>query len=131
QLRAVIAHELAHVRRLDAFVNLFQILAEALLFYHPALWWLNRRVRAERELCCDEVAVSMTGDRLSYARALAAMAEWKCPPGLAMAANRAPLPARILHVLGQKPEGMGQRLAGLSCGLVLLTLTLGLTNALL
>ena len=94
QLRAVIAHELAHVRRLDAFVNLFQIIAEALLFYHPALWWLNRRIRAKRELACDEVAVSLTGDRLDYARALALMAEWKCPPVLAMAANRGPVPVR-------------------------------------
>lgn len=131
QLRAVIAHELAHVRRLDAFVNLFQILAEALLFYHPALWWLNRRIRVERELCCDEIAVSMTGDRLEYARALALMAEWKCPPALAMAANRAPLPARILHVLGQRPQGAGQRLAGLACGFMLLAITLGLTEVVL
>ena len=131
QLRAVIAHELAHVRRLDAFVNLFQILAEALLFYHPALWWLNRRIRAERELACDEVAVSLTGDRLDYAHALALMAEWKCPPVLAMAANRAPLPARILHVLGQKPQGAGQRLAGLGAGFVLLVATLGVVETML
>ena len=80
QLRAVIAHELAHIRRLDALVNLFQILVETLLFYHPAMWWLNRRIRAERELCCDEIAVSLTGDRLEYARALTMMAEWERPP---------------------------------------------------
>ena len=131
QLRAVIAHELAHVRRLDAFVNLFQIVAEALLFYHPAMWWLNRRIRGERELACDEVAVSMTGDRLDYARALAAMAEWKCPPVLAMAANRGPLPTRILQVLGQKPQRAGQRLLGLGAGFVLLAVTLGMAEALL
>ncbi|MEQ1474460.1 MAG: M56 family metallopeptidase, partial [Candidatus Acidiferrum sp.] len=61
QLEAVIAHELAHVKRLDAFVNLFQIAAETLLFYHPAVWWLSKRVRAERENCCDDVAIAVCG----------------------------------------------------------------------
>ncbi len=131
QLRAIIAHELAHIRRLDAFVNLFQILAETLLFYHPAMWWLNRRIRAERELCCDEIAVSLTGDRLEYASALALMAEWKAAPVLAMAANRGPLPQRILHVLGRKPANAGQRMLGLAGGLVFLAATLGAANALL
>jgi beta-lactamase regulating signal transducer with metallopeptidase domain len=61
QLEAVIAHELAHVKRLDAFVNLFQIAAETLLFYHPAVWWVSKRIRAERENCCDDVAISICG----------------------------------------------------------------------
>src|SRR5262249_45122624 len=55
QIEAVIAHELAHIRRFDAFVNLFQVAAESLLFFHPAVWWLNKRVRAERENCCDDI----------------------------------------------------------------------------
>ena len=63
QLEAVIAHELAHVKRLDAFVNLFQIAAETLLFYHPAVWWVSKRIRAERENCCDDVAISICGNR--------------------------------------------------------------------
>jgi len=49
QIEAVIAHELAHIRRLDCFVNLFQIATETLLFYHPAVWWVSQRIRAERE----------------------------------------------------------------------------------
>ncbi|HEV2314494.1 MAG TPA: M56 family metallopeptidase [Candidatus Acidoferrales bacterium] len=57
QLKAVIAHELAHSRRLDCFANLFQIAAETLLFYHPAIWWVNKRIRSERENCCDDVAI--------------------------------------------------------------------------
>jgi UDP-N-acetylmuramoyl-L-alanyl-D-glutamate--2,6-diaminopimelate ligase len=63
-LEAVVAHELAHVRRWDLWVNLFQRLVETLLFYHPAVWWVSRRVRLEREMCCDELAVSVTGERL-------------------------------------------------------------------
>ena len=69
-IEAVIAHELAHIRRLDLWVNLFQRLAEILLFYHPAVWWLSRRIRLEREMCCDELAVAATGHRIAYANAL-------------------------------------------------------------
>ena len=69
-LEAVIAHELAHLRRRDLWINLLQRLAETLLFYHPAVWWLSQRLRAERELCADELAVAATGRRLEYAQAL-------------------------------------------------------------
>jgi Flp pilus assembly protein CpaB len=69
-LEAVIAHELAHIRRFDLWVNLFQRVIETLLFYHPAVWWLSHRMRVERELCCDELAVRITGEPLTYASAL-------------------------------------------------------------
>ena len=80
QLQAVIAHELAHIRRLDAFVNVFQVCVETLLFYHPAVWWLNKRIRAEREHCCDDIAVSVCGNAVEYARALTLMEEWRSAP---------------------------------------------------
>jgi beta-lactamase regulating signal transducer with metallopeptidase domain len=100
QLDAVIAHELAHIKRFDAFVNLFQIAAETLLFYHPAVWWLSKRIRTERENCCDDVAVAVCGDPASYAQALANMAEWQAAPVMAMAVNRHPLAARVARILG-------------------------------
>jgi bla regulator protein blaR1 len=100
QLDAVIAHELAHIKRFDAFVNVFQIVAETLLFYHPAVWWLSKRIRTERENCCDDVAVAVCGDPASYAQALANMAEWQAAPVLAMAVNRHPLAARVARILG-------------------------------
>ena len=56
QLQAVLAHELAHVRRYDYLVLLLQRLAETLLFYHPGIWWLSRRLQLEQEQCCDDVA---------------------------------------------------------------------------
>src|SRR5262249_409054 len=62
QVEAILAHELGHIRRHDYFVNLLQTLAETLLFYHPAVWWLSRRIRVEREHCCDDVAVRCSGD---------------------------------------------------------------------
>ena len=69
-LKAVIAHELSHIRRWDLWGNLLQRFAETLLFYHPAIWWLSRRLSTEREFCCDVMAVRTTGHRSSYARAL-------------------------------------------------------------
>jgi beta-lactamase regulating signal transducer with metallopeptidase domain len=69
-LEAVIAHELAHLARHDLWVNGFQRVVETLLFYHPAVWWLSQRVRSERELCADELAVAATGKRLEYVQAL-------------------------------------------------------------
>ena len=70
QLRIVIAHELAHVRRYDFLVNLAQMVIEALLFFNPAVWWMSRQIRIEREACCDAMAVSATGEAIPVARAL-------------------------------------------------------------
>jgi beta-lactamase regulating signal transducer with metallopeptidase domain len=69
-LEAVIAHELAHLQRRDLWINLLQRIEETLFFYHPAVWWLSRRLQVERELCADELAVAATGKRLEYAKAL-------------------------------------------------------------
>ena len=120
QLEAVIAHELAHIQRLDAFVNLFQVGVETLLFYHPAVWWLGRRIRAERENCCDDAAVKLCGSPVTYARALTRMAEWKAAPQLAMAANRSPLVERIARLLGASRPTESFRGANLSAALLCL-----------
>jgi beta-lactamase regulating signal transducer with metallopeptidase domain len=130
QLELVVAHELAHILRLDPFVNVFQVVVEALLFYHPAVWWLNRRIRAEREHCCDDVAISLCGNAVEYARALTLMEEWRSVPVLAMAANRGPLTERILRVLGLGPLGAGMRGIGITGSVVCLTAALVAGNAL-
>jgi beta-lactamase regulating signal transducer with metallopeptidase domain len=131
QLQSVIVHELAHIQRLDPFVNVFQISVETLLFYHPAVWWLNKRIRGEREHCCDDVAVSLCGNPVEYARALTLMEEWRSAPALAMAANRGPLSERIFRVLGLKSIGAGARGIGLTGGVLCLTAALVAGNALL
>ncbi len=130
QLRSVIAHELAHIRRYDAFVNVFQVCVETLLFYHPAVWWLNRRIRAEREHCCDEIAVAVCGNPVEYARALTLMEEWRSVPALAMAANRGPLSERIRHLLGMNTLGDGARKVGFAGSILFLTTALLAGNAL-
>ncbi|GAB3383960.1 M56 family metallopeptidase [Lysobacter fragariae] len=70
-VEALIAHELAHIRRHDYLVNLLQGAAEALLFYHPVVWWLSHRIREERELVADDLAATALGDRRCLALALA------------------------------------------------------------
>lgn len=75
QLRAVLAHELAHVRRHDYLINLVQAVFESVLFYHPAVWWLSDRLRVEREYCCDDIAVRIAGDAIGYAQALSCLDE--------------------------------------------------------
>jgi bla regulator protein blaR1 len=130
QLRVVIAHELAHIRRFDAFVNVFQVCVETLLFYHPAVWWLNRRIRAEREHCCDETAVALCGNAVEYARALTLMEEWRSAPVFAMAANRGPLSERVRHLLGMNASGDGVRKVGLAGSVLFLVTAAFAGNAL-
>jgi beta-lactamase regulating signal transducer with metallopeptidase domain len=120
QIEAVIAHELAHIRRLDCFVNLFQIAVETLLFYHPAVWWVSQQIRTERENCCDDEAIAVCGDRLNYARALTLMEEWRTAPSLMMAANRGPLAERVFRLLGLSGASGRMRMAGLGIGVVCL-----------
>jgi beta-lactamase regulating signal transducer with metallopeptidase domain len=130
QLEAVIAHELAHIRRYDALVNLFQVGVETLLFYHPAVWWLGKRVRVEREHCCDDEAVVLCGSPVTYARALAQLADSKAAPQLSMAVNRSPLVARIARLLGAHAAAE-VRGASLSVGILCLSAALLAGSALL
>jgi beta-lactamase regulating signal transducer with metallopeptidase domain len=105
-LEAVIAHELAHIRRYDVWFNLFQRFVEALLFYHPVVWWLSRRVRLAREMCCDEMAARATGERVVYATALELAARKRLEPvgrllqEVALGITRMSLLDRVRNVLG-------------------------------
>ncbi len=99
QVEALIVHELAHIRRNDYLVNLLQAAVETILFYHPAVWWVSRRIRTEREHCCDDVAITIC-DRLVYARALSDLAALT-QPTLAMAASSGSLVDRVRRILGR------------------------------
>ncbi|HEV7919504.1 MAG TPA: M56 family metallopeptidase [Thermoanaerobaculia bacterium] len=105
QLEMVLAHELAHIRRHDFVVNLMQSLVETLMFYHPAVWWMSRRVRVERENCCDDLAVAVCGDALQYARALTRLEELRATaPRIALAANGGSLFARIRRLVSSPAD---------------------------
>jgi uncharacterized protein (TIGR03435 family) len=101
QVEALLAHEIAHIRRHDYLMNLLQRLAEAILFYHPAVWWISREIRREREHCCDDIAVSATGDAILYAEALADLEASRVSwPQTALAATDGSLPDRLSRLLG-------------------------------
>ena len=116
QMEAVIAHELAHVRQQDYMVNIFQTLAETLLFYHPGVWWLSNRIRAEREHCADDFAVTVCGDAVLYAQALSNLETSRAASALAVGASGGYLSGRIKRILGQpahrnRPASVGLALA--------------------
>lgn len=108
QIEAILAHELAHIRRNDYLVNMLQSFVEVVFFFHPALWWISEKVRTEREHCCDDIALTVCNDKMSLAKALVKVAEWQSAPHLAMAfASKKPLLLnRISRVLGidSKPK---------------------------
>jgi beta-lactamase regulating signal transducer with metallopeptidase domain len=105
QMEMILAHELAHIRRNDFFVNLMQAVVETLLFYHPAVWWISHRIRVEREHCCDDVAVAVSGKPLVYARALTRLEELRIDEAQAfIAANGGSLIGRIRRLAGARAE---------------------------
>ena len=122
------------MRRHDYVVNLVQTAIETLLFYHPAVWWLSRRIRHERECCCDDLAVAACGNRLSYARALATLEELRPPARqLVLAADGGRLLTRICRILGQPAPRYNRSrhwLLGLTLSATLLTIgvAIGLAN---
>lgn len=119
-LDAVLAHELAHVRRHDYAFQWIQNWIEVLLYYHPAVWWLSREVRRERECATDEMAAASLGDRGEYARALLTLEELQVP-NAALAANGGDLSMRIHRLMRSdvaRPAGLAP--------LLLLALSLGM-----
>jgi beta-lactamase regulating signal transducer with metallopeptidase domain len=119
QIEAILAHELAHIRRHDYLVNMLQTAVETLLFYHPGIWWLSRQIRIERENCCDDMAVAVCGDVLTYARALTALEELRAyTPELAVAATGGSLLQRIERLIKVSPSS--HRPSTWSAGLIVI-----------
>ncbi len=131
ELEVVLAHELAHVRRADFFWNLIQTVAETLFFFHPAVWWLGSRIRHERELCCDDLALTVCPNPVVYANALFQLEQQRSRHlNLAMALDgHQPvhtLRMRIARILGEPQATSANRgpisLAAASAALVVLLL---------
>ncbi|MFA6241573.1 MAG: HEAT repeat domain-containing protein [Candidatus Hydrogenedentales bacterium] len=108
QIEFLLLHELAHIRRFDHLVNIAQRLVEAFLFFHPAVWYVSRRIRYERELCCDDLVVKQGGEARAYAESLIAAATLACQGRLAPASlaalsatdNPSQLRRRVQRLLG-------------------------------
>jgi len=134
QLEVLLAHELAHVRRYDYVVNVIQCVIETLLFYHPAVWWVSRRVRDEREHCCDDLVVQLCGDRHLYASALVEMERLRPPPEvprLALAATGGSLLQRVSRLIRpttRRAEFVPRWMAGIA-GVLAVTVALLATGS--
>ncbi len=110
-VEALLAHELAHVRRLDYLANLLQSVVEVLLFYHPVVWWLSRRIRIEREQIADDLAAEALGEPRRLALALSELARFQSsPPPLALAAQGGSLMTRIRRLVRPIPQPLGAKL---------------------
>jgi beta-lactamase regulating signal transducer with metallopeptidase domain len=130
QLEAILAHELAHIRRHDYLVNLLQCVVEILMFHQPATWWITRVIRREREHCCDDMAVAANRDRLTYAQALAAMEGLRTPAfSLSPAANGGKVLARVRRILKPEEESMKPVRMLLGLVVVLAVTSIWLTRA--
>ena len=106
ELETLLIHELAHIRRFDFAIHLLQRCVEIVFFYHPGVWWLSAQIHQEREFACDDLVVGLTSRRVTYARALASIAELARPANLSLAASSGSLKRRIERIvgLGEKPR---------------------------
>jgi D-alanyl-D-alanine endopeptidase (penicillin-binding protein 7) len=111
-LEALLAHEMAHIKRHDYLVNLLQNAIESLLFYHPAVWWISNRIRAERELIADDFAARQLGEPRRLALALSELEKLQFSHHhLAQAANGGDLMERIKHLLRPAPKALNWKAA--------------------
>ncbi len=128
-VEALLAHELAHVRRHDWALNVVQSVVEALLFYHPAVWWVSSCLRAEREHCCDDAVVALTGDALGYARALVSLETTRTEAAaLGVAATGGSLMTRIERMVNGSPAPRARRV-GLAHAVVVAAALLAFVTA--
>ncbi|MES2148229.1 MAG: M56 family metallopeptidase [Pseudomonadota bacterium] len=111
-LEALLAHELAHIKRHDYLVNLVQGAIEIVLFYHPTVWWLSNRVRIEREQIADDLAASMLGEPRRLALALSGLDQFQLTtPQLAHAAHGGNLMSRIKRLVRPESESLNWKMA--------------------
>lgn len=130
QIEAIFAHELAHIKRHDYLVSVLQAFVEAVLFYHPVVWWVSKQVRRERENCCDDLAVSISGDSLAYAKALSFLEEYRSSyPLVSLGANGGALVMKIRRLLGYKEAPAFSELTGITLlAVVLAAAALGIAS---
>ena len=133
QLEAIIAHELAHIKRKDYLVNIIQSLVEIIMFYNPAIWWLSQIMRRERENCCDDIALEAGTKSMVYAKALANMQAISLSlpsPAVAIKRNNNHLINRIIRITAMKKNNniLSGKLITLSGIAIMLSALVALTG---
>jgi bla regulator protein blaR1 len=129
----IVIHEWAHVQRRDDLVQLLQSCISIVAGWHPAVWWLDRQLRIEREIACDEIAVAVTGSAKGYAASLVKLASLQaCPPPARMALTAVGpggLRRRIIRIMSRDPGATAASwriaAAGSSALLCMLAIVLG------
>jgi beta-lactamase regulating signal transducer with metallopeptidase domain len=108
EIDRVVVHEWAHVQRRDDLAHLAQLLARIVAGWHPVVWWIDRQLRIEREVACDETAVAVTRSAKDYAACLArlaSLAEVRVQPTTALAAlSSSNLRRRVVRILSTQPK---------------------------
>jgi bla regulator protein BlaR1 len=129
QVEAILAHELAHIYRSDFLINIFQAIIETLFYFNPAVWWLSAAVRAEREDCCDDIAILHCNNSLDYAKALVSVQEWGRPHSgfaLAFAGGKNRLLNRVRRILNH-PQNKSNIMEKFTATCLMLLAVLALT----
>ena len=130
ELETILAHEIAHIHRHDYWANIFQSVVETLFFYHPVVWWISNKVRQERENTCDDIAVSLGGNKLLYAKTLLKLQEHaQTTPALALPliGQKKLLLHRIQRILNH-PQNKNSIMEKLSIVFLLAILLLGMSS---
>ncbi len=107
QVEAIIAHELAHIKRLDVLVNIFQSVVEVIFFFHPGVWWLSKAMRIERENCSDDLALKVCDEPITYIKALSNIEEFRLTKSnimVALSNNKEHLLSRIKRMITGKNQ---------------------------
>jgi beta-lactamase regulating signal transducer with metallopeptidase domain len=130
EIKVILLHELAHLRRWDDWTNLGQKIVKAVFFFHPAVWWIESGLTLEREMACDDIVLAQTASPRAYASSLISFAEkLRYARGLALAQSLVSrvcqMSLRVAHILdARRPsrKGLGMPFLGVSAGLLALVL---------
>lgn len=131
EVNAILAHELAHIKRHDYLINLFQMILEVVFYYNPGIWYISSKVRMERENCCDDMAVSYTKNQITYARTLVKLQEMKMKniePAMAFAGGKNSFSKRVLRLLNNGKTSPAYKDKVLVALLLFVSLFLGAKN---
>ncbi|WP_285008818.1 M56 family metallopeptidase [Pedobacter faecalis] len=136
EVEAILLHELSHIHRSDYMVNIFQQVVEIIFFFNPALLWLSALIKAEREHCCDEMAVSKTGDKRTYIQALLSCQQYsdtKHAMAMGLSGRKSGIVGRVRRIVSNNNQSLNVMEKGVltlsMVTTVLITLTVSSTDA--